>query len=463
MWIDIFVNPPQGILIYTLKLKRCSIQYIINLCDSVIRTHMINELSEAMDGKEVVLAGWVHEVRETAKITFLILRDSTGIVQVIGKKEEISDGLLKKMALPKESVVEIKGIVRKNKEAKKGFEITLTEIIDLNPLSKQIPFEVTGKVPAEIDVRLNHRYVDLRRLETTAIFKIESTILQSFRNFFIERKFSEIRTPTLVEAATEGGADVFAVKYFEREAFLVQSPQFYKQFALVGGMDKVFMIVPVFRAEKSNTIFHLTESTQMDIEIAFADDNDAIKLLSEIVVYIIKKVIENNSEDLKTLGVELKIPDVKIVTYTDAVAALNKNGHPMKLGDDFSREAEEKLAQIYGDGLIIREYPTAVRAFYSMPKEGNPEMSKSYDFLYKGLEISSGAQRIHIPELLIEAVKKKGLNPKDFEFYIDSFRYGAPPHAGWSIGLERFAMKITGAKNIRECSLFPRDRKRLLP
>lgn len=424
---------------------------------------MIKELNESMDGKEVVLAGWVHEVRETAKITFLILRDSTGLVQVTAKKGDVSDKLIKALSLPKESVVRIKGRVRKNGEAKKGFEIIPEEIADLNPLSRQIPFEVTGKVPAEIDVRLNHRYVDIRRLESTAIFKIESTILQSFRNFLIEKDFIEIRTPTLVEAATEGGAEVFSVTYFEKEAFLAQSPQFYKQFALVSGLDKVFMIVPVFRAEKSNTVFHLTEVTQMDIEVAFADDNDAIALLAEAVVYIIKQVIKNNGADLKTLGVELKVPDVKIVTYNEALAALNKNGGKLKFGDDFGREIEEKLQKIYGDGLIVKDYPRSIKAFYSMPKEGNPEIAKGYDFIYKGLEISSGAQRIHLPELLIESIKRKGLNPDSFRFYIDAFRYGAPPHAGWSIGLERFAMKITNSKNIRECSLFPRDRKRLLP
>ena len=428
-----------------------------------MRTHMIKELNESMDGKEVVLAGWVHEVRETAKITFLILRDSTGLVQVIAKKGDISSKLLKELSLPKESVVRIKGIVKKNSEAKKGFEIIPEEIKDLNPLSRQIPFEVTGKVPAEIDVRLNHRYVDIRRLESTAIFKIESTILQSFRNFFIGKDFIEIRTPTLVEAATEGGAEVFSVAYFEREAFLAQSPQFYKQFALVSGLDKVFMIVPVFRAEKSNTVFHLTEATQMDIEIAFADDNDAIALLAEAVVYIIKQVIKNNGDDLKTLGVDLKVPEVKTITYMEALAALNKSGEWLKFGTDIGRDLEEKLQKIYGDGLIVRDYPRDIKAFYSMPKEGSPEIAKGYDFIYKGLEISSGAQRIHLPELLIESIKRKGLNPDSFRFYIDAFRYGAPPHAGWSIGLERFAMKITNSKNIRECSLFPRDRKRLLP
>ncbi len=424
---------------------------------------MIKELNESMDGKEVVLAGWVHEVRETGKITFLVLRDSTGLVQVIGKKGETPENIMKGMSLPKESVIEVKGIVKKNQEAKKGFEIIPKVITDLNPISKQIPFEVTGKVPADIDVRLNHRYIDLRRLESNAIFKIESTVLQSFRDFFVSKHFTEIRPPTLVGEATEGGSEVFAVEYFERKAYLAQSPQLYKQLALIGGLDKVFMIVPVFRAEKSNTTFHLTEVTQMDIEIAFANDDDAIKLLKDAVLYIIKQVIKRNLDDLKTLGIELAVPKVKTVTYTAAVKALRKQGVAINQGEDFSREQEEKLQEIYGDALIVRDYPRSLRAFYTMPKEDDPELSKSYDFMYKGIEISSGAQRIHTTDMLIESLKRKGQNPETFKFFTEAFSLGAPPHAGWSIGLERFAMRLTGAKNIREVTLFPRDRKRLTP
>ncbi len=424
---------------------------------------MISELSADMDGKEVVLAGWVHEVRETGKITFLLLRDSTGIVQLIGKKGDAGESVMKSMSLPKESVVEVKGTVKRNPEAKKGFEIVPSEIINLNPLSRQIPFEVTGKVPAEIDVRLDHRYVDLRRLETSAIFKIESTILQSFREFFVKKRFTEIRPPTIVGEATEGGSEVFQVEYFERKAYLAQSPQLYKQLALVGGMDKVFMIVPVFRAEKSNTSFHLTEVTQMDIEVAFADSNDAMKLLKDCVVYMVKQVNKKNQEELKILGSDLKVPKVKTVSYSTAVSALKRQGEPIKKGEDFTREMEEKMQRIYGDAVIVKDYPRDVRAFYSMPKESDPDLTNSYDFIYKGTEISSGAQRIHNPDMLIESIKRKGLNPDNFAFYIDAFRVGAPPHAGWSIGLERFAMKITGVSNIREASLFPRDRKRLAP
>ncbi len=429
----------------------------------MIRMHYIKDLGPEMDGKEVTLAGWVHEVRETGKITFLILRDSTGIVQVIGKKGETDEKTMKALSLPKESVVAITGILKVNKEAKKGFEILAKKVTDLNPISSQIPFEVTGKVPADIDVRLNHRHIDLRRLETAAIFSIQSTILQSFRNFFSNRGFKEIRTPTLVSEATEGGSEVFEVKYFERKAYLAQSPQLYKQLALVGGMDRVFMVVPVFRAEKSNTTAHLTEVTQMDIEVAFADADDVITLLGDAVTQIVKDVMRENKNELELLGRKLAAANIKIITYQDALKELEKKGSTTEFGSDFSREDEQKISELYGHYVIVKDYPTKVRAFYSMPKPDNPELSNSFDFIFDGIEICSGAQRIHLPNLLIEQLKSRGIDPKNFEFYISAFRNGAPPHAGWSIGLERLTMQIVGAKNIREASLFPRDRKRLTP
>ncbi|MGC8586614.1 MAG: aspartate--tRNA(Asn) ligase [Candidatus Micrarchaeia archaeon] len=429
----------------------------------MLRSHYISELNESMDGKVVTIAGWVHEVRETAKITFMLVRDMSGIVQVIGKKGLVADDLIKSMSLPKESVVRVKGVVRRSSEARKGFEIIPEEIENLNPLSTKIPFEVTGKVPVELDVRLDYRYIDLRRIPTRSIFKIESTILNTFTSIYRKKGFVQIRTPSIIAEASEGGAELFPVKYFEKEAYMAQSPQLYKQLAVIGGLDKVYMVVPVFRAEKSNTTYHLTESTQMDIEMGFADDNDAIKELAYAVTSIIKAVKKDNKEELEALGIELEVPKVKIATYTEVIEKLNEHGYAIKFGEDISREHEAGIQEVFGDAVIVREFPTSLRAFYSMPKEDNPELSKSYDFIYKGLEISSGAQRIHKPDLLIEALKKRNLDPKGFEFYINAFRCGAPPHAGWSIGMERLAMRITNSNNIRECSLFPRDRKRITP
>ncbi len=440
----------------------CRVKYGVILSNAY-RTHYINELNGDMDGKEVTVAGWVHETRNIGKIVFLLVRDHSGIVQVTAKEGVTAPEVMKAMDLQKESVVVVKGMVKKNQQAKLGYELSPISVTNLNPLSAGIPFEVTGKVPADIDVRLNYRYIDLRRKETTAIFNIQSSILRGFRNFALKNKFEEIRPPSIVEAATEGGADLFSIDYFEKKAYLAQSPQIYKQLAVIGGMDRVFMAVPVFRAEKHNTVFHLNESTQMDIEMGFANHDDAIFMLKEAFGSIIDSVLESNKEDLETLGINLTKPSIDVVAYKDALKKLSANGSRIEFGQDFSREDEAILTKEYGEAVIIKEYPTSIRAFYSMPNEKDPEISNSYDLIYKGLEISSGAQRIHLPKLLEEALTKRGLNPKDFEFYINAFRMGAPPHAGWSLGLERITMKITGSSNIRECTMFPRDRDRLTP
>lgn len=429
----------------------------------MLRTHYVNQLNAGMGGQDVILAGWVHEVRETSNITFLLLRDQTGVVQVVGKKGQAAEEVIASMSIPKESVVRIAGKLSVNQEAKKGFEIIPVSVENLNPLAGQVPFEITGKVPAEIDVRLNYRYIDLRRIETTAIFKIQSTLLGAFREYLSKSGFEEIRTPSIIAEASEGGSDLFSIKYFERNAYLAQSPQLYKQLAVIGGMDKVMMVVPVFRAEKSNTTYHLTESNQMDIEMGFAGAEDAISVLDETITYMIKQVRKRNKQELEQLGVKLKAPKLRVVTYSDAIEALKKKNHEIEYGHDFSRDHELGLQNLYGDAVVVRDFPAKIRAFYSMPKEDNPELTNSYDYIYKGLEICSGAQRIHKPELLVKSLENHGLKPQDFESYISAFKYGAPPHAGWSIGLERLTMQIAGLNNIREASLFPRDRNRISP
>jgi aspartyl-tRNA synthetase len=428
-----------------------------------MRTHFVSELNSGLEGKEVILAGWVHEVRELGNMTFILLRDTSGIVQVIGKKGDIDETVLKSMSVPKESVVLIRGIVKTSPNAKGGFEVAIKHLENLNPISTLIPFEVTGKVPADIDVRLNSRYIDLRRPEAAAIFKIQSTLYRTFLSTLTKDGFTIIRPSSIIAEASEGGSDLFPIAYFEKNAYLSQSPQIHKQLAVIGGIEKVVMAIPVFRAEKSNTTYHLTESTQMDIEMAFASADDVIKILIKTFKAMIKAVIKDNRKELELLKADLTVPRVKVIDYSDAIKMLKKKGFPIEFGHDFSRDHEASISEIYGEAVIIRKFPTALRAFYSMPCKENPELTDSFDFIYRGLEILSGAQRIHSADMLIESLQKKGLNPKNFEFYINAFRCGAPPHAGWSIGLERLTMRITGAQNIRECVLFPRDRKRLTP
>jgi nondiscriminating aspartyl-tRNA synthetase len=263
-----------------------------------MRTHFVSDLNPTMESKEVALVGWVHEVRELGSMTFLLLRDMTGIVQIIGKKGEASEAVMKGMSVPKESVVKITGTLKVAANAKGGFEISIKSIENLNPLSTQIPFEVTGKVPADIDVRLNSRYIDLRRPETAAIFKIQSTLYRTFIATLTKKGFLMIRPSSIIAEASEGGSDLFPIVYFEKHAYLSQSPQIHKQLAVIGGLEKVVMVIPVFRAEKSNTTYHLTESTQMDIEMAFANADDVIKILIQTFKDMIKAVIKENRRSL---------------------------------------------------------------------------------------------------------------------------------------------------------------------
>jgi len=307
--------------------------------------------------------------------------------------------------------------------------------------------------------------VDLRRLETQSVFRIRSQAQKAFREKVLELGFQEINTPSLLESASEGGTDLFEVKYFERRALLAQSPQLYKQLAVLGGMTKVFMTVPVFRAEKHNTTVHLNESTQMDIESAFIDDGQAMDYLETVFLHILKSVKENCSSELKLLGSEFHIPSkIPRFTYTEILEKLEQKGFVVEWGQDIPKEADSQLEHILGaEAFFTTRWPTMARAFYAMPVEEKPLECKGFDLVFKGLEIASGAQRIHDPDLLVKQLKARNLKPEEFEWYVDAFRYGPVPHAGWSIGSERLCMKLSNRQNIRECALFPRDRNRLTP
>ncbi|MFH0922444.1 MAG: aspartate--tRNA(Asn) ligase [Candidatus Micrarchaeota archaeon] len=432
----------------------------------MMRSHYAIDVTPHLDGKHVSLAGWVHETRDLGGLLFIVLRDRSGLIQITLKKKEADPDLVKIAShLVKEAAIVCEGVVKASKIASGGREVIPEEITVVGEVLKTVPFEVTGKVPADLDVRLDHRSIDLRRFETSAIFKIRHFLQKAFREKLCELTFREITPPCVVSTSTEGGADLFSVKYFEKNAFLAQSPQLYKQLAVIGGMDKVFMITPVFRAEKHNTLLHLNECTQMDAEMGFADDNDALDVMEKTVLHILSEVKKNCSDELALLKADFKVPhEIPRFSYDEIVNALGKKGVKMNWGDDFSKENEEKIPAAIGEELfIIRDWPTQARAFYSMPREENPDVCKAYDLVFKGLEIASGAQRIHTPELLVAQLKARGLKPENFEDYVDAFRFGSIPHAGWSIGVERLLMKLTNRENIRECALFPRDRHRLTP
>ena len=426
--------------------------------DGLERTYIKDAFSKK--GK-VLLKGWVHEVRDLSKVRFVILKDVSGQIQTVGidsKTDKESFEMMK--TLNRESVISIIGEVKESKQAPGGKEVLVEKIEVIAKAEHPLPIDVSDFSKTELPKRIDYRFLDLHRKETQAIFKIQSSIQQAYMEFMIKEGAVMAQFPSIIGSSSEGGTDLFNVQYFEKKACLSQSCQLYKQM-LACSMEKVFAIFTVWRAEKHNTVRHLNESRQFDYEQAFVNDKIVMEVLGRCVQYIIKRVMELNKQELEVLNVKLKVPGVKYLTFSEVSEMMKK--HKIHVGkDDLSGEAEKKLGELYSDTIVfVHDWPLSGKPFYIMPK--GKDLSYGFDAIYQGMEISSGGQRVHLPELLTERLKTKGLNPKDFKAYIDSFRFGAPPHAGWGVGLERLTMLILGLPNIREAVLFPRDRDRLTP
>ena len=421
----------------------------------------IDKAKESL-GRTVTIAGWVKRTRELRKISFIVLRDRTGEIQVT-----VKDGALKSTVadLGREDVVAVTGKAVSSEIVHAGVEFVPDGIEVLNRAKQPLPFDLFGTVKAELDTRLNYRFMDFRTPHTNAIFTIQNVLLAAFREFLIDDGYIEFQPPCIIASASEGGAELFSIPYFEREAYLAQSPQLYKQMAAIS-FEKVFTVTPIWRAEKFDTPTHLNEVRQMDIEQAFADDETVMEVLERTLVHMLEAVKEKCPGELELLGREIAVPELPLrrLTYTEAVELLQEAGEEMIWGEDFTKAHERRLMELVGEeAFFIKDWPSVQKAFYAMPHEDNPDVVHAFDLLYNGIELSSGTQRVHLPELLRQQLRKKGLDPEDFTHYIESFSYGAPPHAGWSIGLERLTMTVTGMANIRECCMFPRDRDRLVP
>ena len=419
-------------------------------------------IKEAFEKKgKVELYGWVHDIRDLSKVRFIVLKDITGRIQCVGLKGKTNDKTFNLIGkITRESVLKIKGEVKDSKQAPNGKEILISDIEVVAVAGQPLPIDVSDHSKTELPKRLDYRFLDFHREKIQAIFKIQSTVSMAFRQHFIDKGFIEFQPPSIISSASEGGTELFPAKYFEKSAYLAQSPQLYKQMVACS-MEKAMTITPVWRAEKHNTPRHLNEARQMDIEMAFSGQKEIMKQLEEVVKDIVEQVIKKNKKELDLLGVKLKIPKAVYLDYKDAIKKVKG-----KIGEDFSAVEERKLCDMYkGDIVFTHSWPTKIKPFYIMPKDENEksEYSEGFDALYGGVEISSGGQRVHIPELLEKMLKMKKLNPKNFKYYIDSFRFGAPMHSGWSIGLERFTQTMLGLDNIREAVMFPRDRDRLVP
>jgi aspartyl-tRNA synthetase len=422
---------------------------------------LIAEIKDKI-GEEVEVSGWAQNIRIVGSLGFIDLRDVSGNVQCILFKKNNPDIFNELKALSRESILNIKGKAVTS-QAKLGYEIQINSLNILNKSKTPLPIGIIDPVETDLETRLENRFIDLRKPQILSIFKIQSTIANSIRNYFYENGFIEIHTPKIVAAATEGGTELFPVKYFEREAYLSQSPQLYKEIMMSAGFDKVFEIAPAFRAEEHNTTKHLNEFTSIDIEMSFSDDEKVMNVLEDIIKVASNSVNERNKKELEILNVnDLNVNyKFKRITYSDYIRMANEKGIEIKDGEDLTTPIFKAVGGGMKEFYFITRWPRSLKPFYVQPYDDI--YSKGFDLQYGEIEITSGAQRVHDPDVLISNLKNKGLNVDSFSFYVKAFQYGMPPHAGWAIGLERLTMVLLNLGNIREATLFPRDRTRITP
>lgn len=423
--------------------------------------------------QKVLLKCWIFAKREQGAITFLVLRDISGTLQAVVTKDNL-DVFNIVQKLNTESVVEVVGNVKEQKQAPSGYEI---QVESINILSENqeilpIPVYVKGENDTERDSRMDWRWLDLRKPNTALIFKIWTTMEHAFRTYLITNDFIEIHSPKLTVMATESGAELFEVKYFDKKAYLAQSPQLYKQMAMASGFEKVFEVGPVFRANPSFTSRHDTEFTMYDIEMSFIESHEDLhKEEEKLMVHIFTEIKNKWGDEIKKVfGQEMTIPTIPFprLTVKEAKKILKERGIPDERKGDMSPEEEraisEYIKETYNhDFVFLHQYPANTRAFYSMKLESDNTVTKTFDLIYCGLEITSGAQREHRPDILESQIKEKGLSLDPFQPYINFFRYGCPPHGGFAPGPTRILMKMLGIDNVREVTYLYRGVNRLTP
>lgn len=433
-------------------------------------TSIKNTNNIKVDDGIVTVNGWVQDIRNLGGISFLTMRDRYGTLQVTMPKKKIEPELFKTLTtVSRESAISVTGEVKESNQTALGLELIPSSATIMSEAETPLPMGVIDKVNVEMDTRLNHRYLDLRKPEIRAIFELKSIMFGLISEACKENGFVQITTPKINSSGAEGGATLFSVDYFGKEAYLAQSPQLYKQILMSSGLDRVFEVSPAFRAENSHTTRHVTEFVSFDGEIAWIESqDDVMAMVEKIIDHVLKGVRELGTKQLEILGKEIDIPAIPYprLTYEECLAIVRDKGLALNDGDDLGTEGEKIIGDHMGemgfDLYFICEYPEEEKPFYIMEKEGTP-YSYSFDLDFKGQEISSGGQREHRIGKLIERIEKKGLNSQDLEFYLESFRYGMPSHGGWGIGTERLLVKMLDLQNIREAILFPRDVTRLSP
>ena len=457
------------------------------------RSHTIGQVvsnGADMIGSEVTIAGYAETVRGRGGICFLMLRDGTGHIQAFLKRDNMDELLFSAIqSATRESTIQVTGAVAQKRPAKLAegesapppeYEVNVTAARVLADAVAPLPVGVTDEVHVGLDVRLDNRHLDLRRAHVNAMFQLRGKVLQYGRDYLISEGFQEINTPKIIAAAAEGGTNLFPMKYFETDAYLSQSPQLYKQLAVLGGLERVFEIGPAFRAEKHDTYRHLNEFISFDIEGAWMDDEDVMGVQERMIHHIWSQIAANDldlidvvneyraSQDQEPVTVEVPSLPFPRIPYCDAIEIVKAGGGEIEWGDDIESHHCDIVAAQYPGFHFIPRWPMSMKPFYIHHKEGEHgtsggQLSRGFDLNYGRDEMTSGGQREHRVDVLEQNLRNMGLEPADFTFYTDGFRYGAPPHAGWGLGVARLLMVLTGAGNVREVVLFPRDRSRVTP
>lgn len=416
-------------------------------------------------GQEIRLKGWIHRYRPLAKTAFIVLRDCTGTLQIVAAPDQVAG-----LSLKLDDVIEVRGKVRAEARSKQGFEVDLIEAQVLNPSAHDLPFHSSTDISeVAMEIILDHRPLSLRTELINETFRVQAAILDGFRSYLTKNHFTEIVTSKIVASGTEGGTNLFEIKYFERAAYLAQSPQFYKEHG-VAGLERVFETGHVYRAEPHATSRHLTEYYSLDLEMGFIDGpEDVIALERSLLSELFENLNQQFGESIKKRSGAF-LPDMsKAPTwdFEECLDRLKKSGFGGHLVDDLDPEAERQLCTIAErergvPSVFVLGFPLLARPFYTHPR-GKAGAAQSFDLLFRGLEITTGGQRLHTRASLESALKQKGLNDESFSAHLRMFELGMPPHGGLAIDLERLTAQILGIKNVREATLYPRDRNRVTP
>jgi aspartyl-tRNA synthetase len=428
--------------------------------ENIKRTHYACQLNATLVGQQVRVGGWIEDIRDIGKLAFVTIRDVTGLCQVIVTGGNLQSAL----QAARQSAVTVTGIVQESKARDFPVELKVSEFTVLTEALHPLPIDPTGRVESAIDKRLDARALDLRNPRVAAIFRLRSAGLKIIRDALTSQGFIEVTTPKIIGSASEGGANLFAFDYFgKRKAYLAQSPQLYKEQLMVG-LDRVFEIGPYFRAENSHTVRHLSEFTSIDIEAAFLDYEDVMDILEKVVRKVATELHEKHRADLQAAdSKEISVSKIDRLTYGHCLEELAKDGEKLQFGDDLSDSALRRLGELHPGFYFIMDWPLKLKPFYIHGKEGNPQLSKSFDLQYSYLELASGGRRLHDPTTLRSRLLEQGLNPTSFEDHLKVFDWGMPPHSGWGLGYDRLMMVLTASQNVRDVVLYPRDAERLTP